>query len=102
MTTIPTLNCLAVSGPRLIVPPVIVSGVMFAHAGSVVLTTRLGHVNGSTMLAPVAEGEMVGPLKIWLKVGTRKLVLYEPRSSTASNGRYLNDTLGFLVVPKPV
>src|SRR5687767_11669201 len=96
------LNCFAVSGPRFGLPPVIVSGVMLKHGGLVTLTIRLGQVNGSTMFAPVAETETVAPLKIWLKVGTRKLVLYEPRNNSWSNGRYLTETFGFLVVPKPV
>src|SRR5688500_1470108 len=63
--TIPTLNCFAVSGPRVGLPPVIVSGVMFSHGDpGVGFTIRLGQVNGSTRLAPLAEGEVVVPLKI--------------------------------------
>ena len=53
------------------------------------------------MPAPV-KGDSVTPLNSWLKVGTRKPLLYAPRNSSDSNGWYLNETFGLLVPPKPL
>ena len=72
--TTPTLNCSASSGPKLTFPPDRVSGKIASQPGIAGLTVPCGQRVGSTRLLP-GFGEMVVPLKIWLKVGTRKPVL---------------------------
>jgi hypothetical protein len=42
------------------------------------------------------------PKNSWLKVGTRKPVLYEPRSTRLADRRKRSDTFGLVVLPKPV
>ncbi len=64
-------------------------------------TTPDGQVVGSTRVLP-GLGEIVVPLNIWLKFGTRKPVPYEPRNMIGSHGRKRKETFGLVVLPKPV
>src|SRR5512141_2854197 len=82
--TKPALSCLDFSGPNVGFPPDSVLGLMASQPG-VALTTFAGHFAGSTIVAPEV-GDSVIPLNNWLNVGTRKPVLYEPRTSTCSMG----------------
>ena len=69
--------------------------------GFVASTKSVGHLAGSTMVAPLV-GDSVMPKKSCEKVGTRKPVLYEARVNTLSMGVKRTETLGLVVVPKPV
>src|SRR5690606_8137222 len=100
-STTPALYCFDVSGPRLRLPPVAVSGVIAAQPEIVESTRPAVQVVGSKRELP-GLGEIVTPLKSWLKVGTRKPVLYEPRNISQSNGMNLAVIFGFVVVPMPV
>ncbi len=99
--TTPNVPCFVVSGPRFGLPPVRIVGVMDSQPGTAAFTTREGQVTGSAR--SLAEyGDSVMPKNNWLKVGTRKPVLYEPRTNTLSFGTKRNVTFGLVVLPKPV
>ena len=82
-------------------PPLSESGVIAAHPTEEPTTDPAGHVVGSVSVLP-GLGDCVTPLKIWLKVGTRKPVLYEPRNIIHEIGRNLAVNFGLKVDPKPV
>src|SRR5688572_10532440 len=91
------------SGPRSGLPPESVSTTLTSASqpATAGLTTPLGQRCGSTRSRPLYV-DCVMPKNSWLNCGTRKPVLYEPRTRNCSVGANFSDTFGLSVVPNPV